>query len=310
MLDSLIFLAVLLSFVFGWNNSSFLIGNMTASGTLSLRGAVLVSVAGILLGVLVEGPEMLKSLNGTLAFNVSAQGVEETLVLSIALMLVLTAVKLPAPLSSAMTGAFLGVATGVGAVVDLHRTSLDISFWFIAPMLAGVAAFLLHRTISSIVPRLSLVGSDTVSRLGVIGSSLAVAYSLGANNVGLIAGTAVNGAGGVSAIVVSAAMALVAVLGVALLGRGSVSGTIGDKLLSLSPLAVIAVFSASALMVTVGTILAVPMSMSQCVLGAMLGSALSQRTAAINARLAYESMATWVLVPLAAFALGLAWAVL
>jgi inorganic phosphate transporter, PiT family len=309
MIDLLVALALVLGFVFGWNNSSLLIGNLTSSGTLSLLGAALVSAVGILLGVLFEGSDMLKSLNGTLA-SVPTAGLEETMAVSIVLMVLMTGVALPAPLSSAMTGAFLGVAVGFGAAVNLQSTSLVLSFWFVAPVLAAVVAFAFHRGASRLVPRLSLVGSDAFSRVGVIVSSLAVAYSLGANNVGLIAGTAVGGGQALSTLALSAAIALAAALGVVLLGRGSVSGTIGDRLVSLSPQAVIAVFAASAFTVWVGTLLAVPMSMSQCVLGGMIGAALSQRTVVINPRIAYESIATWVLVPLVAVVLGYAWVVL
>ncbi len=309
MADTLIVSGLALSFVFGWNNSSFLIGNMRGSGVLSLKGAVAATVVGMLLGVLAEGPKMLKSLDGSLALSVPSSGLLLTLVLSAALMLALTVAKLPASLSSAMVGAFLGVALGVGASVRLPQVELVVSFWFVAPVLAGVVAYLLHKGMSRVVPRLSIVASDTFNRLGVVAGSLLVAYSLGANNLGLITGTSAAGEGGAGLALLSAAMTGVALLGVVALGKGNVAGTMGDKMLSLSPQGVLAVFSASALLVWVGTQLAVPMSISQCVLGGMIGAAVSQRTAVINARLAYETIGTWVVVPAVAFLVGYALAV-
>jgi PiT family inorganic phosphate transporter len=301
MIEPLLLLAAALSFVFGWNNSSFLIGNMAGSGILSVRASVILTALGMLAGVLFEGPKMLRSLQGTLAPAVPTNGTALTLAFSLVLMIVLTAVKLPAPMTSAMVGAFLGVAVGLGEPVSLSQTGMIVIFWFVAPLLGVVGAFLLHRATSALVSSLSLVTMDTFNRVGVVLGSVAVAYALGSNNLGLIAGMALGVGDSGMVAVTSALVTGVAVLGVILLGRGSVSGTVGDRMLSLAPRGVFAVFATSALLVWLGTQLAVPISLTQLVLGAMLGAALSQRIAVINTRLAYEALSTWVLVPAAAF---------
>ncbi len=58
--DVVLALGVVLAFVFGWNNSSFLIGNGEGSGSLTLREALIVSSVGLLLGVVLEGSQMLE----------------------------------------------------------------------------------------------------------------------------------------------------------------------------------------------------------------------------------------------------------
>lgn len=304
MSETLLVLAAVLSFVFGWNNSSFLIGNMAGSGTVSLKTASLITALGILLGVLVEGPKMLNSLNGSLAAPVSPEGLAVTFGITIALVLALTLVDLPAPVSSAIVGAFLGVSVGLSAAVNLGQASLVVAFWFIAPILASFFAFGIRRLLSAFVSGLSLASVDSFNRIGVLAGSLAVAYTLSANNLGLIVGTAIGGSQGQNSTLTSVSMAALAVAGVFLLGKGNVSGTVGDRLLSLRPQGVLAVFASSALMVWVGTQLAIPMSISQCVFGGMLGSALSQRNAIVNPRIAYRALTTWIAVPVVAFVVG------
>lgn len=305
MIDLTLVLASVLALIFGWNNSSFLIGNVRGSGTLSLRGALVVSVIGLLAGVLLEGQKMLKSLDGSLAFSATPTVLLVTLSVSIAVTAILSVLDLPASFSVVMVGAFLGAALGAQLNVNLGQTFLVISFWFIAPILAGLVAYLLGKLLARVASGFSLVGSDTFNRTGVILSCLAVSYSLGANNIGLILGTALGGNGNGSETALAAGFTLIAVVGVVSLGKGSVSGTIGDRLLALSPRGVLSVFASAALLIWVGVQLGVPMSISQCILGGMLGAALSQRIAVINRRLLVESLSSWVLVPLAGFLLAL-----
>lgn len=306
MIDILLLLAAALSFVFGWNNSSFVVGNMAGSGTVSLKAAASLTALGMLSGVILEGPKMLQSLNGYLASSVPADGLEVTFGLSLIIILTLTVAKLPAPLSSAMVGAFLGVAAGLKAPTNLLQAGTIISFWFVAPLIAALGAYCLRKGTSRLVAKLSLAGADSFNRAGVLAGSFAVSYTLGANNLGMIVGTALGGSPAHNGSFVSVVMALLAVVGVLAFGRGRVSGTVGDRLLSLRPQGVLAVFGSSALVVWLGTQLAIPVSISQCVLGGMLGAALSQRTTLLNARVAYQALSTWVAVPVVAFLIGYA----
>ena len=45
--------AAALTFLFGWNNSAFLVGNIRGSGTLTLRGALFTAVVGLLAGSMI-----------------------------------------------------------------------------------------------------------------------------------------------------------------------------------------------------------------------------------------------------------------
>jgi PiT family inorganic phosphate transporter len=300
MIDTeLMVLAGVLAFIFGWNNSSLLIGNIRASGSFGTRGAVALAVVGLLAGVVVAGSEMLKSLDGSLAPSSPEAGLVATFVISIALTAGLTLLKLPATFSGIMVGSFLGAATALHLTVNVNQVLLVVSFWFLAPLISGVIAFVLRKATSSLLIGLSLVGVDSFNRLAILGTSLAVAFVLGANNIGLIAGTALGGAssGGVP---LAAGLALVAALGAALLGKDHVSDTVGDKMLSLSPQGVFSVFAGAAIAVMAGTQLHIPLSIGESVLGGMFGAAYSQRTTVINRRVATVTLGMWLVTPLLA----------
>ena len=132
----------------------------------------------------------------------------------------------------------------------------------------------------------------------------AVSYSLGANNIGLIYGTANGTFAGLDDWAAIAGFALLAVLGTALLGRGGVTGTVGDRMLVLSPQGVLSVFVTSALVIWIGTQFAVPISIGQCVLGGMFGAAYAKSVTVVNKKIAVETVSGWVVVPVAAFILA------
>ncbi|HLQ03534.1 MAG TPA: hypothetical protein VK114_01945, partial [Nitrososphaerales archaeon] len=92
----------MLTFLFGWNNSAFLIGNIRGSGTLTFRGALLTAVAGLLAGVFIEGPKMLRSLDGSLSPAAPITTLAITLVASILVTLGFTSFNLPVSFTAAM----------------------------------------------------------------------------------------------------------------------------------------------------------------------------------------------------------------
>jgi phosphate/sulfate permease len=75
-------------------------------------------------------------------------------------------------------------------------------------------------------------------------------------------------------------------------------------MLSLSPQGVFSAFVSSSVIVWLGTQFALPVSISQCLLGGMLGAAYSRVFSAVNRRLVGETLSLWLVAPLAAFGLS------
>ena len=302
-------LAAALSFVFGWNNSSILIGNERGSGTLSGRESTILCAAGIVLGVVLEGSKMRGSLGGTITGQATDSLVLTTLVVSVVLTLGLTVAAIPVSFSNTMVGAFAGAAFASAIQVSTGQVATIVAFWIVAPLATLVVTFLSYKAMVRVTARWSLLSVDAFNRAGVGIVSLALAYVLSANNIGLIYGTAFFTSGGnspssASSMAFVLALAASAIVAMALFGRGRVAGTVGDRLLSLSPQGVLAAFTGTIVMMWVATQLGIPVSVSQCLVGGMFGAAITKKIAVVNRRLSLEVLSSWAVVPLAAFALA------
>ncbi|MCL5788678.1 MAG: inorganic phosphate transporter [Candidatus Marsarchaeota archaeon] len=295
--DYLLVLAAGLAFLFGWNNSSFLIGNLRGSGSISTAAALVITVCGLLAGVFLSGKGMFKSLNGELSPSMPAEGLAAMFAVSIGITLALSVAALPVSFTMAMTGSFAGAAVSLGTGVRLAQLSKIVGFWFIAPLLTAILAAALYTGLRRVLKTRGLITMDTVSRVGVVVVSAFVAYSIGANNMGLIFGTAGGSLAGPRGVLAILGVVAAAVLGVLIFGSGRVSKNLGDRAFGLSPLAVLATFTASALSVLIGVSFHVPVSMGQCVLGGMLGAAYSRKPSFVNGHALTKITSMWVLVP-------------
>ncbi len=302
-------LAGILTFVFGWNNSSILIGNARGSGTISGRGSMILCSIGVVLGVALEASKMNASLVDIVSGEATDSIVLTTLVVSIVLTLGLTVVAIPVSFSNIMVGAFAGAAVASSLQTRTGDIATILVFWVVAPLATMAATFLSYRVIERATRNSSLLSLDAFNRAGVGVVSVGLAYVLSANNIGLIYATAfATTKGGPSssevALTYVLALAACAIVAIALFGRGNVAGTVGDRLLSLSPQGVLAAFTGTIVIIWLATQLGVPISVSQCLIGGMFGAALSKRIAIVNQRLSVEVIASWLVMPLAGFALA------
>ncbi len=297
-------LAGILTFIFGWNNSSILIGNQRGSGTLTgLQSTALCSI-GMILGVAIQGSQMHGSLTKTISSQASDPIILATMAISIALTLVLTLASIPVAFSITMVGAFLGAAFASSTIIRGEDVATIVLFWAGAPLATMAVTFVAYRAIERATANISLLSVDAFDRAGVVLVSLALAYVLSANNIGLIYGTAfgsTQSSGSITDLLILAAVAIVAM---ALFGRGNVAGTVGDRLLSLSPQGVLAAFTGTIVMMWLATQLSIPVSITQCLIGGMLGAAFTKRISIINRRILLEVVASWVVIPVVAFALA------
>ena len=301
--ELLVGLAAALCFLFGWNNSSFLIGNLRGAGSLSFFWAIVLSVAGLLVGALLEGSKMAGTLSGSLAPTTTYSVLLSVLVVSVALTLVLTLLDLPVSFSMIMVGAFLGATYASSIPVNADRSWEVVGFWFPAPLATALITFGIYDFTASFATRFGILTVDSMNRAGAVVSGLAVSYTLGANNIGLFyAGTGVSASGTSVDSVVVLILILAGTVGIVALGRTALGGTMGDRMLTLSPQGVFSAFVSSSVVVWVGTQFGLPVSISQCLLGGMLGAAYSRIVSAVNRKLVGETLSMRVVAPLVPFA--------
>jgi PiT family inorganic phosphate transporter len=298
--EAIIPLAVVLGLFFGWNNGSLIFGNLRGSGATSVLTAFLVSAFGLVLGVALEGSKMFSGLAGTLSPTTTDSVLLATLIVSVTFTFVLTIFSLPVSFSMVMVAAFLGATASSAITIELARSAEVILFWFAAPLVTALLTFVACNLTTRLVSGFGILAVDQFNRTGSVVSALLVSYTLGANNVGLIYGGTLEPGAPVEVAVIGA-ITLAALLGMVISTRSGVSGTIGDKMLSLSPQEVFIAFGASAMVVWVGTQFAIPLSISQCLLGGMFGAAYTKSIAVLNRRLVEETTSVWILAPILSF---------
>lgn len=283
--------------VFSWNNSSITTGSLAGCELLSYKRAVLLSIAGLVTGTVLEGNKM-SSVITRLSPQTSQSSIALAVIIAIALVLYLSLGNIPASITNTVIGGFVGATLASGSKVEVSYLTLIVFSWAVAPLAAALLTILIYRLATRLVKNASLLTVDVMNRVGVIVTVFGLAYSLGANNIGLINGLAVNSN---STLLTLNLMMLC--LGVFLFGR-RIAESVGTKLIGLSPLSVLTGMLCAALVLWVFTQFSIPVAITQVALGALIGSSLTRRPVIVNRKSLLDVFGSWAVVTLFSLALG------
>jgi len=291
------FLLPVLVLVFSWNNSSLTTGSLAGSELLSYRRAVYLSIVGLATGTILEGNKM-----NHVTARISLQETQNILLISIvttiALVMFLSIGNIPASITNALVGSFVGAILATGASIDLSYFSLIVASWAISPFMATLLTILLYKFVTRAIRKMSLLAVDTMNRIGVIVTVFALAYSLGANNVGLINGLAAD-----SNLILLILNLIMLCLGVLLFGK-KIAQSVGTKLVGLSPLSVLTAMLCTAGVLWFFTQLSVPIAVTQVTIGSLIGSSLTKRPIILNKKPLLEVFGSWIIVTAFSLLLG------
>jgi PiT family inorganic phosphate transporter len=289
-------LAGLLGMVVGGNNLSACAGTIIGSGMVRRRTGVLIAVAGYVAGLAFEGPKLFKVREIFLPANTSI-GAFSILLASLLVFLGGEYFKVPLSLSKALTGSILGVSAALGILTLTGYLALILAFWFLVPLVATLLGVLLILLDDRLSPR-DLWLKLTLLKAGLLPLAFLSAYVLGVNTLGLIAGVPYN-----ETFWASLAVGFGAILGAFTLGRGALR-RLTEGIFSLRyPNAFYAQLVGSAT-VELANQLAVPLSITETVSSGIIGSGLARRMRVLNVRNIFLIISSWVLSPIAGFALA------
>lgn len=327
-ITALIFLSggLFLGWSLGANDAANVFG--TAVGTRMVRfttAAVICSVM-VILGAVISGGGAAETLGKLGAINAMPGAFAAASSAGIAVFL-MTRWGLPVSTSQAIVGAIIGWNFFTGSDTDLATFSTIISTWIFCPILAGMIAALLLPLVSKLVnfTQPHLLRLDFWTRASLIVAGAFGAYSLGANNIANVMGvfsqvSPLNGVslpwgGELSAIQTLFLLGGLAIAVGIFTYSKRVMMTVGDGLLSLSPIAawvvviahsvVLFLFASEGLSYWLGSaglpqIPLVPVSSSQAVIGAVVGIGLLKGGGGIRWSRLTTIIAGWVISPVAA----------
>ncbi len=299
----LFFLLVLFAFVFGWNNSGLTTGNL--SNLVSFNLALFLTLAGMFAGFFIAGGTMAHSILGKLVPNsLPTPELFSAVAVSVAMLLVLTLVKLPVSLSNCTVGAFVGAALARGTEVKVSSLVEIVGSWIVVPFACAVISFAVYAVAMRVERSRSLVSIVRANRLVLALVVFLVAFMLGANNLGLIQSLGVLGTK--SSLVLDLLELVLfgsAALGVVLFGK-MLAQVVSDKIVGLSQIRTFAAMLAAAIVILILTALSIPVSLTQVIIGGMLGAGISRRPWAVNTREITVLIAGWALVTIVCAGLG------
>ena len=290
----------------GANDAGNCVGTTVGSGLLGYRRAVLLVAGFALLGALLQGGEVMSTVGKGIATSELPSLAILTAMLSAgAFVTVATLLRIPVSTSQAIVGGVAGVALAVGADLDTNVLVRIVEVWVICPIAVGILAVVIYLVSRSLLRR---VGQHSVwQRLPnalLILSACYISFSLGANHVGTAMGPITNL--GVDPRWLSLLGGGAMAAGVLTFGR-RVTETVGSGITPLDTVGAFSAQMAAALAVHFFSILGIPVSTSQSIVGAVIGVGVLHGVRTVRARRIGGIAAGWVATPTAAglFSYGL-----
>jgi inorganic phosphate transporter, PiT family len=303
---SLIMACVFLAFVLGWNNSSLTTGNL--SNLVTYNVAVILTLAGMFAGFILGGSKMTHSILGKLVQSpIGGGGILVGTLVSLILFLILTVAKIPVSLSNCVVGSFVGVAVANNAAISASSLIEIVASWLIAPFFCLGVAILIYEVATRSERSVSLPTVAWINRLVLFGAVFYVAYSLGANNVGMILSFVIRtntlkfSIG--EELGIEAAIYFGIALGTVLFGK-SIAKVLGEKIVTLSQIKTVAAMLGTAFVTWVLTQFSIPVSLTQVVLGGMLGAGSAKGPTVINSHQLVTMIWRWTAVTILCTATG------
>jgi len=283
----------------GANDAGNCIGTTVGSGLLSYRKAVALVCGFAVLGGLLQGSQVMETMGSGIIQGLLPRYAILTALLSAGAFVTLaTILRIPVSTSQAIVGGVAGVGLAAGLDIQTAKIVDIVQVWVICPPLVGVMAVLLLLAARWLLRRLN-PGSfwQRLPYALLILSSCYISFSLGANHVGTAMGP-IAGVG-IAPIWLSLIGGLALASGALMLGR-RVTETVGHGITQLDAVSAFSAQLSAALAVHFFSILGIPVSTSQAVVGAVIGVGLLHGIRTVRLRKIRGIALGWVATPTAA----------
>ena len=296
----MIALLIVAGFYVGWNiganDTANCIGTSVGSGVISYRKMIYVVAFFSVLGALLQSHNVMTTIGEGVVHNpLNLTAVLTAMISAGVFVTMATFFKVPVSTSQAIVGGVVGAGFSMGSGVNLAKVATIGEVWVISPPLTALISFTLYHVLAFFLRRVKMVTFwDKLLSYLVIISGAYMAFSLGANNVG-------NSVGPLTVLGINktwlALLGGVALsIGVITYGR-RVTETIGKGITPLGPLSAVAAQTSAAMAVQFFSIIGIPVSTSQAVVGAIVGVGLVKGTSTVSVGKITEIAIGWVATP-------------
>lgn len=310
----------------GANDAANIFGTAVTSRMLKFKVAAVITSLFIILGAFIDGEGATNTLGNLGDVNAIAGSFTVSLAAGLGVFILIKR-GLPVSVSQAIVGSIIGWNIYTSSPTDYGTLSQLLFSWILNPVLAGIFAYLIYKLLQYIVSKANfhLLELDLYLRVALVISTAIGAYSLGANNISNVVGVFISSAP-FQTVNVFGLFTLTQMQQLFLLGAFSMAAgvltyshktikTVGKIIFKLTPVASLAaILSASIVLFLFSSIglskfltsiglfafhLA-PVSITQSMIGAIIGIGFSNAGKYINYKLLGEIAIGWVVTPVLA----------
>ncbi|MDH3510970.1 MAG: anion permease [Gammaproteobacteria bacterium] len=205
----------------------------------------------------------------------------------------------PVSTSQAIVGGVAGAGLGlVGAQADYFQLGVLLKIlgaWVISPVLTMMLAFIIYVLLGLALRKARAIAWSNLMAIGVVISAAYVSYSLGANDVGNAIGPILNKFPDKGPYL--AALCGVAIAVGALSFGQRVTDTVGKSITQLDYAGALSAQLSAAFGVHFFSLLGIPVSTSQAIVGGVIGVGLTKGAQAVSTRKITTIFVGWILTP-------------
>lgn len=284
--------ALYLGWGIGANDAANTFGPQIGANIIAFRRAIVLAALFAFVGAVVEGEKVFPTL-GRLTSLTLQMSVVAAMAAAITVN-VMTKFGLPISTSHSIFGALIAVSLYRGTGFDASIAMRMVASMVAAPVGAGVLAYLLYQGLAAVATgRLGgVMLFGRFVRYAAVAVGCYAAYALGSNNVGNAMAPFV-AVGAIAPAAGAAAGGLAIAAGVLTYSRNVIM-LVGKQITALDPITALVAAMATALTVHLFTQLAVPVSTSQAIVGAVVGVGLTKGVMAVNRRMFWLIPAGWI----------------
>jgi PiT family inorganic phosphate transporter len=289
---------ILIAFGIGSNDTSNALGICIGAGIIKLRKAVLLFGCFVLLGILLQGQKVMKTVGKDL-LEVNPSVLSVSLSISALFIILSNWKKLPLSTHQVLIGGLTG--SGVASGIDVNVESLlkIVLSWIISPLTAFFFSFTLYKMMEKTLSRLSFFRIERILRILLLISGILIAYNTGANELATVLGPVIY-SGLIGKMPSFLLGAFFVFLGAVLLSNRVIE-TVGKGITTLDPYSGFAAQLGAGSCVLLFTFLGMPISTTYCIIGGISGVGMVKGMKTVRIDLIKKMALNWVLAPSIAF---------
>ncbi len=298
-----LFGGVFMGWALGANDAANVSGTAVSSKMVKFRTAAILASIFVFLGAKLSGRAGIETIKALTHFSL-----EHAVISSVAAAItvsIMTVFRLPISTSQSVVGSIIGIGI-INRQVNFDGMGKVFACWFGTPVGCAIVAIILYKFFAIIYNRFkpNIFESDAVIRSAMIVAGSFGAYALGANNVANVTAVFV-GAGMLSVFYAALIGGLSIALGIITNSR-TLMETIGNKLVKLDPFSALIVLLAVGTTIQIYSLIGVPVSSSQAIVGGVLGIGVIRGVNTIKHRMLINILIGWFLTPFVACLFALA----